>query len=136
MTVATDPNREELVFGHRIDWDRTTTVKFEGLSVPDARHLLEAGYMSPAATVGDSPTMEDIVTFCERWAEAEPQTEGETSVHGRMVASDQPDAGVYIEGVRYAGPTSSGFVRAFADAFAEAQSFMLEKDLHARCWFA
>jgi hypothetical protein len=136
MTVATDAGREELVFGHRIDWDRTNSVKFEQITAPDARRLLEDGYMSPAATSGGSPTMAAVVEFCERWGDEEPQRDGEISVHGRVVAPDDPDAGVYVEGVRYTGPTSNAFVRAFADAFAEADSFMLEKNLHARCWFA
>ena len=80
--------------------------------------------------------MASMVAFCERWGGEPPQRDGETSLHGRVVAPDEPDTGVYFEGVRYTGETSSAFVRAFADAFAEADSFMLEKDLHARCWFA
>lgn len=136
MSVAVDSEREAIVFGHRVDWDRTSVVKFERLSVEEARRLLEEGYVAPDARAGDSPPMAEIVEFCERWSVESPQDEGETSLHGRVVAPDQPDAGVYFEGVRYTGPTSSAFVRAFAETFGHARSFMLEKDLHARCWFA
>jgi hypothetical protein len=136
MPVVTDRERERIALGHEVDWSHTSAVKFERLPVADARRLLDEGYVDPEATVGDSPTMAATVAFCERWSAESPQTEGETSLHGRVVAPDDPETGVYFEGVRYTGPTSSAFVRAFADTFGDADSFMLEKDLHARCWFA
>ncbi|MFC7227020.1 hypothetical protein N0B31_06365 [Salinirubellus salinus] len=135
MQVATDSERERIALGHEVDWSHTSVVKFERLPVADARTLLDEGYVDPQARVGDSPTMVEILAFCERWSAESPQTDGETSLHGRVVAPEDPETGVYFEGVRYTGPTSAEFVRAFADTFATAQSFMLEKDLHARCWF-
>ena len=135
--VSTDPEREEIVFGHRIDWNTTSEVKFENLSTATARELLDAEYMDPEATCGASPTMEEMVAFMERYGEdATPESEGEMSAHGRVLAPDHPDGGVVIEGLKYLGPTSDEFVREFAALFYEAESFMLEKDLHGRCWFA
>jgi hypothetical protein len=131
MSVATDSARERIALGHEVDWSHMSAVKFERLSVADARRLLDEGYVDPEATVGDSPTLAETVAFCERWSAEPPQTEGETSLHGRVVAPDDPETGVFFEGVRHTGPTSGAFVRAFADG----DSFMLEKDLHARCWF-
>ena len=135
--VSTDPEREEIVFGHRIDWETTSEVKFENLSTATARELLDAEYMDPEATCGASPTMEEMVAFMERYGEdATPESEGEMSAHGRVLAPDHHDGGVVIEGLKYLGPTSDEFVREFAALFYEAESFMLEKDLHGRCWFA
>ena len=135
--VSTDPEREEIVFGHRIDWETTSEVKFENLSTATARELLDAEYMDPEATCGASPTMEEMVAFMERYGEgATPEREGEMSAHGRVLAPDHHDGGVVIEGLKYLGPTSDEFVREFAALFYEAESFMLEKDLHGRCWFA
>jgi len=136
-SLSTDPEREQLVFGHRIDWDTTSAVKFEGLPTATARELLDAGYMNPEATCGASPTMGEMVAFMERYGkDAIPESEGEMSAHGRVLAPDHPDGGVVIEGLKYLGPTSDTFVREFAALFYEAESFMLEKDLHGRCWFA
>jgi hypothetical protein len=137
-SVRTDPEREDLVFGYRIDWEVAgPAVKFDGLSPATARELLDAGYMDPDARCGTSPTMAETVAFMERYsAEAVPEGSGEMSAHGRVVAPDQPDSGVFIEGVKYMGRTSDAFVREFATLFYEADSFMLEKDLHGRCWFA
>ncbi|PSP76315.1 hypothetical protein BRC86_01540 [Halobacteriales archaeon QS_3_64_16] len=135
--VSTDPEREQLVFGHRIDWNTTSEVKFEGLPTATARELLDAKYVDPEATCGASPTMEEMVAFMERYGEdATPEREGEMSAHDRVLAPDHPDGGIVIEGLKYLGPTSDGFVREFAALFYEAESFMLEKDLHGRCWFA
>lgn len=136
MDVNTEQERERLALGHEVDWSGTNAVKFERLPVETARRLLDEGYVDGEARVGGSPSMASMVAFCEQWAGEPPQRDGETSLHGRVVAPDDPDSGVYFEGVRYTGETSSAFVRAFADAFADADSFMLEKDLHARCWFA
>jgi hypothetical protein len=133
---GTDPEREDLVFGHRIDWETTSAVKFEGLSTTTARELLDAGYVDPEASCGASPTMEEMVAFMERYGESAPESAGEMSAHGRMLAPDRPDGGVVIEGLKYLGPTSDEFIREFAALFYEAESFMLEKDLHGRCWFA
>ena len=137
-TVRTDLEREDLVFGHRIDWEVAgPAVKFEGLSPTAARELLDAGYIDPDARCGRSPSMAEMVAFAERYSDdAVPEGEGEMSVHGRVVGPDQPDSGVLIEGVKYLGATSDEFVREFATLFYEAESFMLEKDLHGRCWFA
>ena len=136
-SLSTDPEREQLVFGHWIDWETTSEVKFENLSTATARELLDAEYMDPEATCGASPTMEEMVAFMERYGEdATPESEGEMSAHGRVLAPDHHDGGVVIEGLKYLGPTSDEFVREFAALFYEAESFMLEKDLHGRCWFA
>lgn len=134
----TGSEREELVFGHRIDWSVAgPMVKFEGLSPADARALLDRGYMDPEARCGSSPPMAELVAFMERYSgDSIPEGNGEMSAHGRIVAPDQPDRGVLIEGVKYLGPTSDEFVREFAASFYAAESFMLEKDLHGRCWFA
>jgi hypothetical protein len=137
-TTDTRPEREELVFGHRIDWSVTgPMVKFEGLAPADARALLDRGFMDPDARCGSSPPMAELVAFIERYSgDAVPEGAGEMSAHGRVVAPDLPDGGVLIEGVKYLGPTSDGFVRDFAARFYEAESFMLEKDMHGRCRFA
>jgi len=132
-----DPERERLVFGHRFDWERAGRVaKFEGVTPETARVLLDEGYVRPDARVDGLPTMAEVVSFVE-WAEAsEPVRAGDArlTVHGRMVAPDQPDVGVVLEGVKYEGRMTDEFVREFARLFYRADSFMLEKDLHARCW--
>jgi len=137
-TIRTDPEREERVFGHRIDWSIAgPMVKFEGLTPADARALLDGGYIDPDARCGNSPPMAELVAFMERYsADGVVESEGEMSAHGRVIAPDQPDGGILIEGVKYLGPTSDEFVREFASSFYEAESFMLEKNLHGRCWFA
>ncbi|MFC6732864.1 MULTISPECIES: hypothetical protein [unclassified Haladaptatus] len=136
MNLATDTGRETVIFGHEIDWTVAgPDVKFEGLSPSAARTLLTEGYMDPDARSGRSPTMATMVEFMERFADADPERNGTMSAHGRVIAPSEPDAQVLLEGVIYSGPTSSAFVRAYADLFYEASSFMLEKDLHARCWF-
>lgn len=136
MNLATDAGRETIVFGHEIDWSITgLAVKFEGLSTDGARKLLENEYMNPDARSGRSPTMRKMVEFMERYADADPERTGQLSAHGRVIAPSEPDSQVVLEGVIYSGPTSSEFVREYASLFFEADSFMLEKDLHARCWF-
>ncbi|WP_338728984.1 hypothetical protein [Haladaptatus sp. DJG-WS-42] len=136
MNLATDAGRERIIFGHEIDWSATTPeVKFEGLSPADARALLNQRYMNPDERSGRSPAMEEMVAFMERYAEADPEREGAMSAHGRVIAPTEPDSQVVLEGVIYSGPTSDGFVKEYAFLFYRADSFMLEKDLHARCWF-
>lgn len=137
MNLSTDAGRERIVFGHEIDWSVTgPEVKFEGLSPADARVLLDNGYMNPEARSGRSPTMAEMVAFMERYAEAALERSGELSAHGRVIAPTEPDAQVVLEGVIYSGLTSDAFVKEYAALFYRADSFMLEKDLHARCWFA
>jgi hypothetical protein len=132
-----DPECERAVFGHRIDWETAgPAVKFEGLSPATARELLDKGHLDPEARCGRSPPMSEILAFTERHANTSPEAEGDLSVHGRVVGPDRSDARVVLEGVKYLGPTSDAFVREFAELFYEAESFMLEKDLHGRCWFA
>ncbi len=136
VNLATDAGREHIVFGHEIDWSVTgSVVKFEGLSPADARALLAGGYMHPDTRSGRSPTMAEMVEFMERYAEAVPEREGMLSAHGRVIAPTEPDSEVVLEGVIYSGPTSDAFVKEYATLFYRADSFMLEKDLHARCWF-
>jgi hypothetical protein len=136
--IHTDREREERIFGHRIDWSVAGPMaKFEGLAPTDVRALLDEEYMDPDARCGTSPPMAEMVAFMERYSgDKRPEGGGEMSAHGRVVAPDLPDAGILIEGVNYLGPTSDEFVRDFATSFYEAESFMLEKDLHGRCWFA
>jgi hypothetical protein len=68
-SVRTDPEREDLVFGYRIDWEVAgPAVKFDGLSPATARELLDAGYMDPDARCGTSPTMAETGRSCSATA--------------------------------------------------------------------
>ena len=117
--IRADPEREEHVFGYRIDWlVASPMVKFEGLVPADARTLLDERYVGPDVRCGNSPPMAELVAFMERYdTDGVVETEEDISAHGRVVGPNQSDARVLFEGVKHLGLTSDEFVREFAALF-------------------
>lgn len=130
---------ERVVLGYGIDWSKTDEVKFESLPADLARELVEKGQINPEERCDGSPTMGRIVDFMETYSGSEYSYGkiGEMIAHGRIFAPDSGrDARVLLEGVQYSGKTSDEFVLEFARLFHDADTFMLEKDLHAKCWYS
>ena len=95
----------------------------EGISLDMIDKLIAAGFMDPAQTQNDSPT---VAEFREFMAEAD---NADVRAHGYVISPDRDDARVSIEGLEYHGRADDDLMFDFISAFHHADEFGL------RCWW-
>lgn len=102
---------------------------FDGMRPEAMRALIAAGFADPNDAQNASPTLREMLAFCEKHP-------GFT-MHGYTIGSDRPDARVTVEGV--AGKAASPEdVTAFTRKFRRADAFHIGKEPDGPfcyCWY-
>lgn len=126
--LKADKRREEIVFGREVDWEEVDgeIMRFEELSVEDAKTLVKEGYMDPDGTQNYSPPMKEIIAFMERYPEV--------TAHGYMIAPGRHDARVTLEGVKYKGAVTEDMKDDFEETFRYADQKEVEW-YYLYCWY-
>lgn len=127
--VKIDAEREELVFGERIDWEETDggIRRFRGLDAETGQRLIADGYLDPEMRQNNSPVAGEIVAFA---------LEHGGTLDGYMVSPNRSDARVSIEGLSIPAQQSTAeTIAAFATKFRHADEFRTSTEHGCRCWF-
>ena len=147
LTVKTDEQREQIVFGRPIKWGNETRGQFARISPleefgPDYitpgtfRKLIDTGYIEPDGRQNRSPTMERL---CELGEDAmDDKTVDRVEYTGYMVGPERNDARIMLTAITIRtmsnnpGRLSDDITQRFEDVCQRADEFNVQDDtLHA-----
>lgn len=131
LTREQAEQREQLLFHRSYDeknYEMGGVAWFDEIPVETAKKLIDLGFVDPADTQNLSPTMQEMVDFCDDGT-------GMWYLHGYAVSPNRYDCRVTFEGV---GSNSTLGVTDAVDfmwAFRFADELSCEIGSSAYCWF-
>lgn len=123
--------RELLVFSRGYDPDnyRMGGIRyFDSMSVGTAKKLLDKGYIDPDDTQNCSPTMRDMIDFCDDGTD-------KWYLHGYVVSPERDDCRITFEGVGSVSDLTQEEAFRFLRDFRFADELECDAGCHAYCWF-
>lgn len=131
LTPEEAEEREQLLFGRHyspLNYSAGGICRFGEVSAETARKLIERGFVDPDDTQNSSPTMKEMVDFCD----------DETDfwyLHGYAVSPNRFDCRVTFEGVGSHGVLGLDAAYEFLKHFRDADEITIGCDSPAWCWY-